>query len=176
MTLPLHGSQLLICRVRTPAYIAGGHHIWWSFPYPPPGDAVCSLQLGLNNVCWQWAKILLIGINAFSDTDGSLHNTCWLNASTKWHYFTYTIHSIALTLKLLTRSSGSNTSPSGAIWSCSDSTCQPGLASVNRCWSSVRGFMSPHDKQTTRCVLPWSSIQCELPALRCNSSTFWVTR
>ena len=32
VTLPLHGSQLLICRVRTPAYIAAGHHIWWSFP------------------------------------------------------------------------------------------------------------------------------------------------
>jgi len=34
--------------VRTPAYIAAGHHIWWSFPYPPPGDAVGSLQLGPN--------------------------------------------------------------------------------------------------------------------------------
>jgi len=48
VTLPLHGSQLLICRVRTPAYIAAGHHIWWSFPYPPHGDAVGSLQLGPN--------------------------------------------------------------------------------------------------------------------------------
>ena len=46
VTLPLHGSQLLICRVRTPAYIAAGHHIWWSFPYPPLGGAVGSLQLG----------------------------------------------------------------------------------------------------------------------------------
>ena len=49
VTLPLHGLQLLICRVRTPAYIAAGHHIWWSFPYPPPGDAVGSLQLGTNS-------------------------------------------------------------------------------------------------------------------------------
>jgi len=46
VTLPLHGSQVLICRVRTPAYIAAGHHIWWSFPYPPLGGAVGSLQLG----------------------------------------------------------------------------------------------------------------------------------
>jgi len=39
--LPLQGSQLLIYRVRTPAHIAAGHHIWWSsFPYPPLGDAV----------------------------------------------------------------------------------------------------------------------------------------
>ena len=36
VTLPLHGLQLLICRVSTPAYIAADHHIWWSFPYPPP--------------------------------------------------------------------------------------------------------------------------------------------
>ena len=50
MTLPLRGSRLLICRVRTPAYIAAGHHIWWSFPYPPPGDAVGSLQLGPNSL------------------------------------------------------------------------------------------------------------------------------
>ena len=48
VTLPLHGSRLLIYRVSTPSYIAAGHHIWWSFPYPPPGDVVGtgSLQLG----------------------------------------------------------------------------------------------------------------------------------
>jgi len=50
VTLPLHGSQLLICRVRTPAYIAAGHHIWWSFPHPPPEDAVGSLQLA-STIC-----------------------------------------------------------------------------------------------------------------------------
>jgi len=27
-------------------YIAAGHHIWRSFPYPPPGDAAGSLQQG----------------------------------------------------------------------------------------------------------------------------------
>jgi len=27
-------------------YIATGHHIWRSFPYPPPGDAAGSLQQG----------------------------------------------------------------------------------------------------------------------------------
>jgi len=36
--------------VRTTAHIAAGHHIWWSFPYPPPGDVVGSLQLGPNNL------------------------------------------------------------------------------------------------------------------------------
>jgi len=29
-------------------YIAAGHHIWWAFPYPPPGDADGSLQQGPN--------------------------------------------------------------------------------------------------------------------------------
>jgi len=29
-------------------YIAAGHHIWRSFPYPPPGDAAGSLQQGPN--------------------------------------------------------------------------------------------------------------------------------
>ena len=29
-------------------YIAAGHHIWRSFPYPPPGDAAGSPQLGPN--------------------------------------------------------------------------------------------------------------------------------
>ena len=48
--LPLHGPRLLIYRVRTPAHIAAGHHIWWSFPYPPHGDAVGSLQLGPNRL------------------------------------------------------------------------------------------------------------------------------
>jgi len=35
----LHGSRLLI-------YIAAGHHIWRSIPYPPPWDAAGSLQQG----------------------------------------------------------------------------------------------------------------------------------
>jgi len=30
-------------------YIAAGHHIWRSFPHPPPGDAAGSPQLGPNN-------------------------------------------------------------------------------------------------------------------------------
>jgi len=40
------GSRLLIRQVKTPAYIAAGHHIWRLSPYPPPGVAVGSLQLG----------------------------------------------------------------------------------------------------------------------------------
>jgi len=31
-------------------YIAAGHHIWRSFPYPPPGDAAGSLQQGPNSL------------------------------------------------------------------------------------------------------------------------------
>jgi len=73
VTLPLHGSRLLICRVRTPAYIAAGYHIWWSFPYPPPGDAVGSLQinnkpLNPNIVRSYWFKPLTpTTVTAFSD-------------------------------------------------------------------------------------------------------------
>jgi len=44
----MHRSQLLIRHMRTPAYLAAGHHIWWSVPYPPPGDAVGGSQLCLN--------------------------------------------------------------------------------------------------------------------------------
>ena len=40
------GSRLLIRQVKTPAYIAAGHHIWRLSPYPPPGVAVGNLQLG----------------------------------------------------------------------------------------------------------------------------------
>jgi len=43
-----HGSRLLLCQVRTPAYLAAGHRIRWSFPYPPHGDAVGNLPLGPN--------------------------------------------------------------------------------------------------------------------------------
>jgi len=30
-------------------YIAAGHHIWWSFLYPPPEDVAGSLQQGPND-------------------------------------------------------------------------------------------------------------------------------
>jgi len=42
-------------------YIACNLHIWWSFPYPPPGDAGGSLQLGLTDII----QICLLLFNSY---------------------------------------------------------------------------------------------------------------
>ena len=46
-------------------YITAGHHIWRSFPYPPPGDAAGSLQQGPNHLIVEHYSLAL-GCNILS--------------------------------------------------------------------------------------------------------------
>ena len=55
-------------------YIAAGHHIWRSFPYPPPGDAAGSLQEGPKYQAQVAGKLTPIIDILKGDTDGCVNN------------------------------------------------------------------------------------------------------